>query len=95
MRGFNFFYSSTRNIRLTRVNQWGPSQNSAAARDWTRVDGVRGKHSNLYTTGTPILYRNVVLCRESNAGGEKGEEKQQEPEVVELYVDLMCQSINF
>ena len=37
----------------------------------------------------------LILCRESNAGGEKGEEKQQEPEVVELYVDLMCQSINF
>ena len=33
----------------------------------------------------------VFLCRESNAGGEKGEEKQQEFDVVELYVDLMCQ----
>ena len=38
-----------------------------------------------------IKRKNVVLCRESNAGGEKGEEKQQEPDVVELYVDLMCQ----
>ena len=43
-------------------------------------------------TAKQHLYKDVVLCRESNAGGEKGEEKgwQQKPEVVELYINLIC-----